>query len=161
MAWPKLGKEFDMSNDTTKMRQRLALGSTQSDTGCWEWDGTITAKGYGSISWHSATHRAHRVAYQVFVGEIPDNMCVCHTCDNRKCVNPAHLFLGTYADNNADRAKKGRSHGGYKLTHNDVLEIRRMLASGQPQRAVASRFSVNPSLIGAIAAGRVWKERGL
>ena len=85
---------------------------------CWRWMGTITNRGYGQFWFIEAGKvlQAHRLAYELFVGPIPPGMCVCHTCDNPSCVNPAHLWPGTYADNNRDRDTKGRN-GRSRRTH--------------------------------------------
>lgn len=75
---------------------------------CWEWTASIKDTGYGQIRINYKTLRAHRVSWEINYGEIPENMCVLHTCDNRKCVNPKHLWLGDKFDNMQDMSKKGR-----------------------------------------------------
>ncbi len=76
--------------------------------GCWNWVGTIRTDGYGFFSWNKKNHRAHRLSWLLFRGSIPKGLDVLHTCDVRRCVNPAHLFLGTDKDNHRDKAAKGR-----------------------------------------------------
>lgn len=87
---------------------RFLAKTVQAENGCIEWTGCIMTNGYGAIQANGEKRGAHRVAYELFVGEIPCGMFVCHKCDNKRCVNPEHLFVGSAKDNAQDRAKKGR-----------------------------------------------------
>ncbi len=78
---------------------------------CWEWTGGLT-EGYGMIRFNYENFYAHRISWIIENGEIPDNLLILHKCDNRLCVNPKHLFLGTIADNMKDKVKKGRQARG-------------------------------------------------
>jgi hypothetical protein len=84
---------------------------------CWFWSGAYNSRGYGSFSYNQKRISAHKYSYQSFVGEIPDGMYVCHSCDNKKCVNPQHLWLGTPKDNTQDMIAKGRGAFQQELLH--------------------------------------------
>jgi len=125
-----------------------------NDNGCWIWVGSRRPNGYGQHWLNGKNLSAHRASYLLFVGEIPAGVCVCHRCDTKVCVNPAHLFLGTYQDNTDDMINKGRYRNGrQKLTDDQVIEI---IKSGATYKELAHRYGVTYGRIGQImkAAGR-------
>lgn len=119
---------------------------------CWEWLGAGKGNGYG----HTSQGPAHRVSYSLFVGPVPSGMDVCHICDNRWCVNPKHLFVGTRAANMADMKHKGRGAGGHRkhLREETVQEIRRRLAAGTPPKIIAKSMDIGYATVTAIKEGR-------
>jgi hypothetical protein len=130
---------------------------------CWEWQAGLRGTlGYGQF-WHDGTNRnAHRVAYLLERGPIPEGLVVRHQCDNPACVNPAHLELGTYAQNSADMVERGRQnspigerHGQRKLTEQQVMEIR---SSNEPQQALAVRYGMTQTAIGSVRRGKTWSH---
>lgn len=133
-------------------------------SGCWNWSLFVDKKGYGHFGEpNGGMNRSHRGAFMAVNGPIPSGMCVCHHCDNRRCCNPTHLFLGTNADNVADREAKGRriapkgsSHGGAKLDESKVAIVRLMLDLGVKQERLASLFDVRRSTISCIGRRLTW-----
>ncbi len=133
---------------------------------CWNWMGTSYEKGYGQINRGrrgDGLVLTHRLSWEIANGEVPSGLFVCHRCDNPCCVNPAHLFLGTNADNVADMIAKGRQAKGERSGHarlstTDVREIRRLLALGFTQVKICEVFDVCSQTINNIARGLVWKH---
>lgn len=125
-------------------------------SGCWLWLGAIGSHGYGAIGKRGDVRLAHRLSWEIHNGPITDGLHVLHRCDNRACVNPAHLFLGTHADNNRDAAAKGRrpkgdKHWNCKVPHSSVQMI---IESDLPQSYWAKKFGVNQSTISLIRSGK-------
>jgi HNH endonuclease len=130
---------------------------------CWEWIGVIGTRGYGKIG---AKDLAHRRAYEYNFGKIPEGMQVCHKCDNKKCVNPAHLFLGTLQDNMRDKNSKNRQAKGSKignsvLNEEKVLEIRKKRLSGAEYQSISDEYGISWYLVRCICKNRQWKHVAL
>lgn len=130
-------------------RSRFFALVDQDPTSCWRWLGGVGGSGYGNFivryadKWRSRA--AHRISFFLFTGINPRGRIVAHTCDNRTCVNPYHLFLTDNSGNMADMAKKGRMPT--KLTNDEVLEIR---ASNLSQNEIARKYRINQALVSRI-----------
>lgn len=117
-------------------------------SGCWEWQRYCAANGYGRLSVSGRVWYAHRFAFFLATGTDPDNLYVLHSCDNPKCVNPAHLSLGTQVENMRQMFDRGRGRPGrnnVKLSDADVAAIRADYARGVLPSALAHRFGINRS----------------
>lgn len=148
--------------------------------GCWEWLGQKQRQGYGQVGWMGKRYSAHRFAWLVTYGPIPERQFVCHRCDNPHCVRPDHLFLGTAQENSMDRDQKGRQVGGdrhwtrrsterltrrfgesnpaARLTAEQVRQIRsRYVPRKVPMAKLAREFNVTVGAIFHIVHGRTWK----
>lgn len=149
----------------------LQLVSPEPNTGCWIWAGHYFKSGYGCFAkFKFKGRKAHRASWVVHHGEIPDGMYVCHKCDNKYCVNPDHLFLGTAKDNIQDYWRKGKGkapkqeswqkargirHGRSKLSEEQVFFIKTNYASN---KELAKMFGVDASLIYLIRKGKIWRH---
>lgn len=129
----------------------------EPNSGCWLWTSGWSLDGYGVMN---RNVRAHRRAYELYVGPIPEGMVVCHKCDTRCCVNPDHLFVGTITENNADRDRKGRSKyfkgsesPSSKLNEDQVAEI---ISDPRPQRIIGMAYGVSQSTISLIKSRKRW-----
>jgi hypothetical protein len=138
----------------------MAHVSPEPNSGCWLWTGFVGRFGYGEFKRDGRPRPSHRLSFELKHGPIPRGLVVCHRCDVRCCVNPAHLFLGTHSDNNADKVAKGRQSKGEgnnsKLTTAEVHAIR--LLRGVPQRQLAAVFGVCQGVIGRIQRREQWRH---
>ena len=130
-------------------------------SGCLEWQGSRDRRGYGTLRAGKKDHKAHRVAYERAFGPISDGRYVCHTCDNPPCCEPAHLFLGTPADNVADMRRKGRGTRGVtmaaaKVNDHAVRQIRLLAQQGVTQQAIADAFGINQTTVSKIVLRISW-----
>ncbi len=137
--------------------------SLNKETGCWDWTASCAGKGYGQIKIPGTRKQdyAHRVSYRINIGEIPEGKYVLHRCDNPKCVNPAHLFLGNAKDNAQDMRDKGRHLPGEAnteavLTAKDVIAIRAMLDTGMSQSRIAEMFGISQITVSRIKRRLRW-----
>jgi len=140
--------------------------SIHGEQECWPWRASIDSRGYGNFRVGDHNERAHRVAYTLTFGAIPEGgghhgTVVMHTCDNRLCCNPAHLVLGSHADNMADMKEKGRrkavnsgsANGRAKLTAEQVAAIR---ADTRGKRTIAPDYGISPAQVQRIRNGEQW-----
>ena len=125
----------------------------EPNSGCWLWEGALSPNGYGHIRRDGKIITAHKVSYILNVGEVPDGYDVCHTCDNRMCVNPSHLWLGTRSQNLQDMLKKSRHNR--KLTYDQAQEIK---SSPMKNADLARKFNCSDTLIYYIKTGQQWKH---
>lgn len=143
---------------------RVARGAPDA---CWPWLGSLEVSGYGKISYRNRRRRVHCVAYELANGSpIPAGLFVCHSCDNPPCCNPAHLFLGTTADNMADMVAKGRApqplgerHRLAKVRAYQIPLIRaRYAAGGTSYRLLAAEYGVTKDAIKKIVGRQTWRH---
>ena len=132
---------------------------------CWLWTAGTNDSGYGQIKFDGWMQKAHRVAWQLTYGPIPNGngyhgTCVCHRCDNPRCVRPEHLFIGTHGDNMADKKakhrqirNKGTANGRAQLTESEVVRIR---ADKRTVRAIAFDYGIGTSQVSRIRRGAQW-----
>ena len=164
-------------NERADLTSRL-WSKVDKSQGCWNWTGCRNYSGYGVVAVRRIQFRVHRVAYEVLCGFIPDDLIVCHHCDNRACCNPEHLYLGTDADNAADRDRRGR-HGPYiyygnpetqargeklskkkkGLTDQKVRDMRvRYGQGGITQLQLGQEYGISESMVCNIVHRKVWKH---
>jgi len=127
---------------------------------CWNWTAGVSSFGYGQFSVGHRGYGAHKYSWIMRKGEPPKGLFVCHKCDNPKCVNPAHLFLGSQADNMNDKVKKKRAQKGigcynHKLTNEQVVSI---INDKRIYKDIAKEYGISISLINQIRAGTAWRH---
>jgi hypothetical protein len=132
---------------------------------CWDWTAALDIGGYGVFNIGARMARAHRVSWVLENGPLPEGSTVLHRCDNRRCVRPKHLYLGTMRENVADMdargrrghgwhpTRKGQEHQAARLSDETVAAIRAAMAAGGKQRHVAARFGVSHTYVGMLVRG--------
>lgn len=151
-------------NGTVEQRFWRRVGPISRADGCWEWTGPMNGRGYGRFWADGRLVYPHRFLKERVDGPIPGGMDACHRCDNPRCVNPRHVFVGTHAENMADMSRKGRwtprvvpsgeSHRNAKLTRVQADEIRDSVES---DATLARRFGVTRPTVWSIKQGQTWK----
>lgn len=145
----------------------LRQNTVTLDNGCIFWTGARSSFGYGNLSFKGKSYKAHRFAWETFLGEIPDGLFCCHHCDNPPCCNVSHLFLGTPKDNSDDMVYKGRGsygdnsgekNGQALLTKKEVKMIRQFLDQGVTGIELAQAYTVSTSQISRIKNNKKWKN---
>jgi hypothetical protein len=167
-VYERYGKPITAEAICAFTKQRSRNGESQ----CWKWTGCTHKNGYGFFSWRHLGRQyrvgAHQFSWLIHRGEIPRGLCVCHSCDNRACVNPDHLWVGTPKENTADMIAKGRmrvgdhkgsKNGRAKLTESQVLEIRAKFKSHVvTAKMLAKEFRVNKQVIDKIMQRGTWNH---
>lgn len=158
-----------MTKPNLSTEERFRTAYTKEDS-CWTWSKSVDEDGYGRFALDGKSQKAHRVAWELVNGPVPDGMCVLHKCDIRHCVNPDHLFLGTKKDNTTDMLNKGRHEvckgeevGTSVLTENQVVEIRSLYtpySKTHGRVALAKRYGVTPQAIGHVVTRLSWSHVG-
>jgi hypothetical protein len=181
------GKKFRAFGkvDGCSIECRLLFGIKKNND-CWEWQAFIMPNGYGRISYKGIDHYTHRLSYETFKGTIPEKKLVCHTCDNRKCINPEHLWIGTCEENTRDACNKGKmkgwigkkhskesilkmrkphnidrkgeKHPNSKLNNVMVKEIKDLIKSGMTHREIGDKYSVSRCCISDVIRGKRWSH---
>lgn len=160
---------YRASSDAEKFWSKVVIAD---DNECWLWQSSLSKDGYGMFKtchdYQRKSFRAHRYAYELHNGPIPDGLLALHKCDNPTCVNPNHLFLGTQQDNIDDMIAKGRDNmavpcpgernAAAKLTEAQVIEIRRRKAAGESGYSLAKEFGVIQATISKIVLRKTWRH---
>lgn len=148
------------------------LGTIDKKNGCWEWKGDLHPNGYAYTTNYETNKKehVHRVSYRIFKGEIPEGLYVCHRCDNKKCIAPDHLFVGTAKDNMQDAKQKGRlehiklmqpkgeKNASSKLKEIEVREIKKLISEGVKRSTISRKFNVSWTVIDSIKRNKTWRH---
>lgn len=127
-------------------------------TACWPWTGARIGTGYGQLRIGRRRILAHRLAYTLAAADIPDGLCVLHSCDNPICCNPAHLRAGSHLDNRHDCAARGRARVRPVITPDQILAVRQAAAAGATNRQLAAEYGVRYAVIFRMVTRRTFRN---
>lgn len=152
-------------NKSESIKDRFMKKVAQG-TGCWMWTASAMNSGYGQFGHNGTMRQAHRVSYELHIGPIPSGRSILHSCDNKLCVNPAHLRPGTHSENIKEayarnrRAKPdvaGEKHPRASIKMVDAIRMRDLRTAGMTVTAIARRYGVKRSLVSDVVNGRCWR----
>lgn len=167
---PECRSKYNGRGDFCCNMCKLMFMHSKKRNGCWEWNGPVAKHGYALTKDYENRGKnipVHRLSYRIHKGNIPVGLLVCHTCDNRKCINPDHLWVGTHQDNSNDcKSKKRAKSGGVygvkctkaKLNDEKVKEIKKMLKNGISNKDIAEIFGISRPVISEIKHNKLWKH---
>ena len=147
-------------SDDAYLMRRVSI---KPETGCWEWRLSKGRGGYGKASRLGKTLTAHRAIWEERVGPIPSEAILCHQCDNRLCVNPSHMFIGTHQDNSSDMVKKNRQAKGSKINNSKLDEqlVRQVLEAQGTFAEIARQFDLKEGNVRLIRLRKTWRHVSL
>lgn len=168
-------RRYGTTDLTTRMHDPLdvrvwsRIDRSGGPDACWLWTGAKNNRGYGQITNQQRRIYGHRLVWSFVNGPIPESLQILHSCDNPPCCNPAHLSIGTQADNMQDCSAKGRTamptnqphgtaHWNRKLTDDDVRQARASFSAGHSAKVIAARLGVSPTTVFDAIARRTWKH---
>ena len=142
----------------SKILRRFEQKFVKQVSGCWEWSAFISPNRYGMFRYEGRTQCAHRVSWMLYKGSIPEDMYILHKCNNKACVNPSHLYIGTQHDNMMDCVRAGNHYASAILKVCDVVCIKRMLRDNISKNLIAWIYQVKMHVIYAISRGHTWNS---
>ncbi len=162
-CFSKFEKKANEKECSTKCR---LLNRIIIKNNCWIWCGAFNPKnGYGLLRDGEKTKLTHRLSYEIFKGKIEKGKYICHSCDNKLCINPDHLWIGSQSENIQDALNKkrwnpprGESNGKSLLSEENVIEIRKLLEQNMKQNQIAEKFNIDQSTVSDIKRKKRWKH---
>jgi predicted XRE-type DNA-binding protein len=155
-----IGEFTIMARPKSDAKARFMSFVKVADSGCWEWSSTLSNGGYGKFYFEGKQSFAHRACYTIFKGEIPKGLFVLHKCDNRKCVNLDHLYLGSAKDNTADKLARCVWHGNMKHTASVIAQCKKLYVEGNTQQQIARKLGVSQPCVSRFVRGKYLSRKG-